>query len=78
MNQPIENRVIEMVAEILRQDKATVSLESRFLEDLGANSLDVVELICLAEGEFGIRITESKIAEIRTVADVIYVITNLA
>ena len=77
MSQPTEYRIIELVAEVLRRDKVEVTLESRFVEDLEANSLDVVELACLAEEEFGVRIPESKIASIRTVGDVIYVINEL-
>ena len=77
MNSPIETRVIELVAEILRLDKGQIKLESRFVEDLEANSLDVVELACLAEEQFGTRISEAQIASIRTVGDVIHVIHEI-
>ena len=77
MNQPTNDRVIELVAEVLRHDKSKIALSSRFKEDLEANSLDVVELACLAEGEFGVRIPESRIAAIRTVGDVIHVLNEL-
>lgn len=76
MNQPNENRVIELVAEVLRQNKEAVSLESRFIEDLEANSLDVVELACLLEGEFGIRLPETQIAAIRTVGDAVRLVNE--
>jgi len=77
MTQPPENRIIDLIAEILQRDRAKITLESRFIEDLEANSLDVVELACLAEEEFGVRIPEAQIAYIRTVGDVIHVISNL-
>lgn len=77
MNQSIQARVIELVADILRHDKAQITLASRFKEDLEANSLDVVELALLAEEEFGVRIPEADIASIRTVNDVIHVLNEL-
>lgn len=77
MSQPTETRIIELVTEVLRRDKGDVTLASRFVEDLEANSLDVVELACLAEEEFSVRIPESRIAGIRTVSDVIHVINEL-
>ncbi len=60
MSEPTDSRVIELVAEVLRRHKGKVSIESRFIEDLEANSLDVVELVCLAEGEFNVRISEQR------------------
>ena len=77
MSQPTENRIIELVTEVLRREKGEVTLQSRFVEDLEANSLDVVELACLAEEEFGVRIPESRIVSIRTVSDVLHVINEL-
>ncbi len=74
MSQALESRVIALVAEVLRRDKGQITLESRFIEDLEANSLDVVELACLAEGEFGVSIPESRLASIRTVGDVFHVL----
>jgi acyl carrier protein len=74
MNQSTKDRVIELVAEVLRRDKSKVTLDARFIEDLEANSLDVVELACLAEDAFGVRLPESRIATIRTVGDFIHVL----
>ncbi|MSU47527.1 MAG: acyl carrier protein [Opitutus sp.] len=74
MSQPTENRVIELVAEVIRRDKSKITLASRFIEDLEANSLDVVELVCLAEGEFGVQLPTARIAGIRTVGDVVHVL----
>jgi len=74
MSEPTDSRVIELVAEVLRRDKNKVTLGSRFIEDLEANSLDVVELVCLAEGEFDVRIPEPRLASLRTVGDVLQVL----
>lgn len=71
MNQSTNDRIIELVAEVLRHDKSQITADSRFVEDLEANSLDVVELACLLEGEFGIRLPEPQIAAIRTVGDAV-------
>ena len=71
MEKTIETKVCALVAEVLRCPVADVRVDSRFIEDLEANSLDLVELACLAEGEFGKMIPEGKLAAIRTVADVI-------
>jgi acyl carrier protein len=77
MDKSIENRVIELVTQVLRRKEGEVTLQSRFVEDLEANSLDVVELTCLAEEEFGVRIAEAQLPSIRTVSDVVRVINEL-
>jgi len=77
MSLSLEDRIIELVAEVTRLDASKITPDSRFIEDLGANSLDVVELTCLAEGEFDIRIPESRLASIHTVRDVFLVFHEL-
>jgi acyl carrier protein len=77
MDKSIENRVIELVTQVLRRKEGEVTLQSRFVEDLEANSLDVVELTCLAEEEFGVPIAEAQLPSIRTVSDVVRVINEL-
>ena len=67
----IESEVLHLVAEVTRRPVAEVKPESRFIEDLEANSLDVVELACLAEEHFGKRIPDSALPDFRTVRDVI-------
>jgi acyl carrier protein len=61
-------RVRTVVAEILGIDKDTITMESDFVTDLGADSLDVVELVVAMEDEFGITITDEDAEKIRTVA----------
>jgi len=72
MNSINEERVFELVAEVLHRTRSEITTQSRFIEDLEANSLDVVELACLIEGEFDLYIPESEIPSIRTVGDVIH------
>lgn len=67
----LENKVREMIAKQLDLDIKEVSPEASFLEDLGADSLDVVELIMQMEEEFGIQIPDEDAEKIKTVQDAI-------
>ncbi|AAU04206.1 acyl carrier protein [Rickettsia prowazekii str. GvV257] len=67
----IEQKVIEMVAEKLNKDKAIITTDSRFIEDLKADSLDTVELMMAIEVEYGIDIPDDEATKIKTVSDVI-------
>ena len=64
-------RVRTVVADVLGLDEDQVTMESDFAADLGADSLDAVELIMALEDEFGITITDEDAEEIRTVADAV-------
>jgi len=68
MNQEIFNKVQGIVAEQLEiQDRDTIKPESKFAEDLGADSLDVVELVMALEEEFGLEIPDEAAEQIATV-----------
>ncbi len=67
----LENKVREMIAKQLDLDIKEVTPESSFLEDLGADSLDVVELIMQMEEEFGLQIPDEDAEKIKTVQDAI-------
>ena len=67
----LEDRVKEIIAEQLGVEKEKITPESKFIEDLGADSLDVVELIMAFEEEFGIEIPDEDAEKIQTVGDVI-------
>jgi len=67
----LEERVKEIIAEQLGVDKEKITPEAKFVEDLGADSLDVVELIMAFEEEFGIEIPDEDAEKIQTVGDVI-------
>ncbi len=64
-----QNRIIKMIADHLQIDEDQVTLESAFMDDLGADSLDTVELIMALEEEFDIEIPDSDAEKIRTVQD---------
>jgi acyl carrier protein len=67
----IEERVIKMVAEQLGVKEEDVKVTSSFVEDLGADSLDTVELIMALEEEFDAEIPDEEAEKITTVTDAI-------
>ncbi|MDY6820797.1 MAG: acyl carrier protein [Deferribacterota bacterium] len=67
----IEEKVKSIIAEQLNIDIEDVKPESSFIEDLGADSLDTVELVMAFEDEFGIEIPDEEAEKIKTVADVV-------
>jgi len=72
----IEKRIKEIVAEQLGVDEAQVTNESSFMDDLGADSLDTVELVMALEEEFEIEISDEDAEKIQSVQDAIDYITD--
>ena len=70
--------VKEVVVEQLDCNPAEVKEDSRFVEDLGADSLDVVEFVMALEEKFDIEIPDEDAEKIKTVADAIKYIENIA
>jgi acyl carrier protein len=67
----VVGKVKKMVASQLGKSEEEISLESAFIEDLGADSLDLVELVMAMEDEFGLEISDEDAERIVTVQDVI-------
>lgn len=67
----IEQRVKEIIADQLGVEMEKITPEAKFVDDLGADSLDVVELIMAFEEEFGIEIPDEDAEKIATVKDVL-------
>jgi len=67
----IVEKVIDIVSKELDINKDKIKLESRLAEDLGADSLDAVELIMALEDEFDIQITDEIAQSIKTIGDIV-------
>ncbi len=73
----IFEKVSELVAEQLGIDKKTITPESNILEDLGADSLDVIEMLMTLEEEYGITIPDDKIGSVKTIVQIVELIESL-
>lgn len=67
----IEQRVKEIIADQLGVEIEKITPEAKFVDDLGADSLDVVELIMAFEEEFNVEIPDEDAEKIATVGDVL-------
>lgn len=65
------DKVKELVAEQLGINKETITAESNIIEDLGADSLDVIEMLMTLEEEYGITISDEKIGQIKTIGQIV-------
>ena len=72
----INEKVVEIIVDKLGVDASEVKPEASFTNDLGADSLDTVELIMELEKEFGVTIPDSDAEKIQTVGDAIAYIEN--
>jgi acyl carrier protein len=66
-----EERIREIIMEQLGVEEEQITLEASFIDDLGADSLDTVELVMAFEEEFDVEIPDEDAEKIRTVQDVI-------
>ena len=72
----VAGKVKKIVADHLGIDDANITEEASFIDDLGADSLDTVELVMAFEEEFGSEISDSEAEKILTVGDAIKFIEN--
>ncbi len=74
----VEERVKKIVVEQLNVKEEDVTTEASFVDDLGADSLDIVELVMAFEGEFNIEIPDDKAENIKTFNEAVqYINENL-
>jgi acyl carrier protein len=73
----IEQRVKDIIVEQLGVNADQVVPEAKFIEDLGADSLDTVELVMALEEEFGAEIPDEQAEKLQTVGDVIKYVEEL-
>jgi acyl carrier protein len=69
-------KIKKIIVDQLGVEESDIALESSFIEDLGADSLDIVELIMALEEEFGIEIPDNDAEKIATVGDAVDYIKN--
>lgn len=70
------DKVKKLLAEQLNIDPNKVDLKSRVIEDLGADSLDVVEMLMVLEDEFNITVSDEESLQLKTVADIVNLIDS--
>jgi acyl carrier protein len=78
MGDSLEIKVRSILAEQLGVDLTEVTPDARILDDLGADSLDVVEMVMSLEEAFDIEVPDEDVEELRTVADVERYVTRAA
>ena len=66
---PLYGRLRELTVDVLDLRDEQIVPDARFADDLGADSLDLVELVEALEEEFGVRIDDDELADIATVAE---------
>ncbi|MEI6101512.1 MAG: acyl carrier protein [Eubacteriales bacterium] len=64
-------KVRELIANNLKLDPSTILLSTEMIADLSVNSLDLVELVCAFEMEFGVEVPERDIRKFRKVGDIV-------
>jgi acyl carrier protein len=72
----IEEKVKDIIVEQLGVNPEQVTPRASFIEDLGADSLDIVELVMAFEEEFGVEVPDEEAEKLQTVQDVIDYIKN--
>ncbi|MDI6604682.1 acyl carrier protein [Aceticella autotrophica] len=70
-------KIRDIIVEQLGVDPGEVTMESSFIDDLGADSLDIVELIMALEEEFDVEIPDEDAEKIKTVGDVVEYLKNV-
>lgn len=74
----IEDKVIDIISEQMGADKAEITRDTSFINDLNADSLDTVELVMEFEDEFDLSIPDEEAEKIQTVGAAIDYIVNIA
>jgi acyl carrier protein len=73
----IEERVMEVVARVFRKDANELTKDTRFIEDLHAKSLNIIELTAVLEDEFDISIPSAEARKRKTIGEAIALIESL-
>ncbi len=71
MDEKLFNDVKKVLAKQLRRPEEKITAESRIMEDLGADSLNILMLLMTIEEDFGIKVPDEELAVFKTVGDVV-------
>ena len=74
----IFEKITEILAEQLAADQETMTLDTKIAEELGADSLDLVDLLMSIEDEFGVEIPDEEVENLHTIGDVVEYISKHA
>lgn len=75
----VYERIVNIIVDLLGVEPEKVTMDARFREDLGADSLDLVELVMAFEEEFGGTISDEEAQQIKTVGDAVrYIESRMA
>ena len=77
-DKPLDQRIKEIIVEQLGVKPEQVVPEAKFIEDLGADSLDTVELVMALEEEFGVEVPDEQAEKLQSVGDVMKYIEEAA
>lgn len=70
-------KVAKIIAEKLERNVESISLETSFVDDLGVDSLDMVELVMCLEDELGITLEDDQLEGLKTVSDVVTLLEEI-
>lgn len=71
-------KIADIIAKQLRSDSEEITEDTNIMEDLGADSLDVVEILMAIEESFGVSVSDDEIPNLKTVRDLVeYVESNM-
>ena len=72
----IFEKITEILAEQLAADQEAMTLDTKIAEELGADSLDLVDLLMSIEDEFGVEIPDEEVENLQTIGDVVEYISK--
>ena len=70
-------KVSKMLAEQLKIEESKITPEAEVVKDLGADSLDIVELMMALEDEYGVTLPEGKVETVKTVQDIVNMLEEI-
>ena len=69
-------KLCSIIAKVLRVDVREITMSTTFMEDLGADSIDVAQILIGIKEEFGVALAEEDVVQVQTVSDAVELIKN--